>query len=121
YLVPYTDALPILAELMRQEAAKNDRKVGIYALFQLVLAETDAEALKQCEAIVAGADHGAINNILASAAMDTNPGGTAAQLKEGLTANFEDGNLARMLMMAPWSADRKSTRLNSSHVKISYA
>jgi len=87
-----------MAKMMREEGEKNNRKVGIYALFQLVLAETDEEARKQCEAIVAGADKGAINNILASAAMDTNPGGTADQLKEGLTASFEDGNLAFMGM-----------------------
>ena len=64
----------------------------------MVIAETDAEALKQCEAIVAGADQGAIANILASAAMDTNPGGTADRMKSGLQRNFEDGNLAFMGM-----------------------
>lgn len=92
---------PVLADVcakMRDEAAKVGREVGIYALFQLVIAETDAEALQQCEAIVAGADHGAIGNILASAAMDTNPGGTSDRMKSGLERNFEDGNLAFMGM-----------------------
>ncbi|WP_228757810.1 hypothetical protein [Pseudomonas aeruginosa] len=79
---------------MRQEAAKNDRQVGIYALFQLVLAAAEAHA--QCEAIVAGADQGAIANILASATLDSNPGGTANRMLSGLQRSFEHGNLAFM-------------------------
>src|SRR5690349_23110198 len=34
---------------------------------------------------------------------------------------FDDTWQTRVLRAAPWSPDRKSTRLNSSHVEISYA
>src|SRR5690606_27442220 len=69
---------------------------GVYGLFHLVLADTDREAQDICERIVAGADRGAIENILASAAMDTNVGGTSDRMKSGLQRSFEDGNLAFM-------------------------
>lgn len=98
FIMAEKSLLASVCDNMRQEAASVQRQVGIYALFQLVLADTDAEALAQCEAIVAGADQGAITNILASAAMDTNTGGTADRMKSGLQRNFEDGNLAFMGM-----------------------
>ena len=83
---------------MRATAEQTKRRVGTYALYQLVLAETDAEALRIAEGIVAGADAGAIENILASAAMDTNTGGTSDRMKSGLSRGLEDGNLAFMGM-----------------------
>lgn len=92
---------PLLADVcgrMRVKATETGRQVGIYALFQLVIADTDHEALRICEDIVAKADQGAIANILASAAMDTNQGGTSDRMKSGLSRNFEDGNLAFMGM-----------------------
>ncbi|WP_312597046.1 LLM class flavin-dependent oxidoreductase [Stutzerimonas nitrititolerans] len=98
FIMAEKPALKSACDLMRQEAAKNDRQVGIYALFQLVLAPSDAEAQAQCEAIVTGADQGAIANILASAALDSNPGGTADRMLSGLQRSFEDGNLAFMGM-----------------------
>jgi len=98
FIMAEKSALKSACDLMRQEAAKNDRQVGIYALFQLVLAPSDAEAQAQCEAIVTGADQGAIANILASAALDSNPGGTADRMLSGLQRSFEDGNLAFMGM-----------------------
>jgi pyrimidine oxygenase len=98
FIMAEKSVLAGVCDSMRKEAASVQRQVGIYALFQLVIADTDAEALAQCEAIVAGADQGAIANILASAAMDTNIGGTSDRMKSGLQRNFEDGNLAFMGM-----------------------
>lgn len=98
FIMAEQTALKSACDQMRQESSKAGRDVGIYALFQLVLAETDAQAQEQCEAIVAGADQGAITNILASAALDSNPGGTADRMLSGLQRNFEDGNLAFMGM-----------------------
>ena len=85
-------------QTMRDKAKENNRPVGIYALFQLVLAGNDHEALRICEEIVTKADKGACTNILASAAMDTNQGGTSDRMKTGLSRSFEDGNLAFMGM-----------------------
>jgi len=96
FIMAEKSALKASCDLMRQEAAKTGRKVGIYALFQLVLAETDQQARAQCEAIVEGADQGAVKNILASASLDSNPGGTADRMLTGLQRNFEDGNLGFM-------------------------
>lgn len=98
FIMAEKSALKSACDSMRTKAAETGRDVGIYALFQLVLAETDAAAQAQCEAIVAGADHGAIENILKSAALDSNPGGTADRMLTGLQRNFEDGNLAFMGM-----------------------
>lgn len=96
FIIADKAALADACARMRDEATKVGRQVGIYALFHLVIADTDDKALKQCEAIVAGADAGAIANILASASMDTNPGGTSDRMKSGLQRSFEDGNLAFM-------------------------
>ncbi|WP_435219589.1 hypothetical protein [Luminiphilus sp. nBUS_07] len=50
----------------------------------------------EVDAIIDGADHGAISNILASADLDTNTGGTADQLKAALNQSVEAGNMAFM-------------------------
>jgi pyrimidine oxygenase len=77
-------------------AARAQRKVGIYALFHMIAAETDAEAARIGEDIIDKADNDALENILASAALDTNTGGTSDQLKAGLNQTIDDGNLAFM-------------------------
>ena len=60
------------------------------------VAETDEQATEHGVKIIENADNGALNNILASASLDTNTGGTSDQLKAGLTQNIDDGNLAFM-------------------------
>lgn len=77
-------------------ADKAGRKVGIYALFHMIIAATDDEAERIGQNIIEQADNGALANILASAALDTNTGGTSDQLKAGLNQSLEDGNLAFM-------------------------
>lgn len=72
------------------------RNVGIYALFHMIIADSDAEAERIGQNIIDRADNGALANILASAALDTNTGGTSDQLKAGLNQSLEDGNLAFM-------------------------
>src|SRR5690606_41310306 len=42
-------------------------------------------------------------------------------LVDGLRGQHDHPPLAICLSACPWPLDRKSTRLNSSHVKISYA
>lgn len=81
---------------IRAKARHHARQVGVYALFHMVVADTDAAAQEQVDAIIDGADQGAIANILASAGLDTNQGGTADQLKAALSQGVEDGNMAFM-------------------------
>lgn len=81
---------------INERADRAGRDVGIYALFHMIAAETDEQATEQGVKIIENADNGALNNILASAILDTNTGGTSDQLKAGLTQNIDDGNLAFM-------------------------
>ena len=75
-------------------AAKNGRQVGTYGLFHVIAAETDAKAKAQADAILAGADPVAIGNMISSAMLDTNKGGTSDVLKSGLAKSVDEGNMA---------------------------
>ena len=81
---------------IRTKAEKYGRDVGVYALFHMIVEDSDALAEDRVDAIINGADQGAIANILASAGLDTNQGGTADQLKAALGQSVEDGNMAFM-------------------------
>ncbi len=96
FVMAHPSRLKAIVDTVKAEAARHGRRVGTYALLGLVTAPTDAEARGIAEDIVAGADQGAIANILASAAMDTNVGGTADRMKEALSLPIEDGNIAFM-------------------------
>jgi pyrimidine oxygenase len=96
FVIAHPEALKSIVENVRVAAAANNRRVGTYALLHMIVARTDAEAKAQANAIVEGADHGAIANIVASAALDTNAGGIAERLKSGLSLGLEEGNMAFM-------------------------
>lgn len=96
FVMAHPSRLRAIVEGAQAQAAIHGRRVGTYALLGLVVAPTDAEARRIGEDIIAGADKGAIANILASAAMDTNAGGTADRMKEALSLPLEDGNIAFM-------------------------
>lgn len=81
---------------IKARAAKTGRDVGIYALYHMIVEETDEEAERVAQAIVARADRGAIGNILASADLDSNTEGTSDQLKGALERSIEEGNMAFM-------------------------
>lgn len=83
-----------IASNAKRAAAANGRKVGTYGLFQVIIAPTDAQARAQAEAILAGADPVAIGNMISSAMLDTNRGGTSDLLKSGLAKSMEEGNMA---------------------------
>jgi pyrimidine oxygenase len=96
FVMAHPSRLRAIVDNVKAQAAQHGRTVGTYALLGLVIAPTDAEARHIAEDIVAGADQGAIANILASAAMDTNVGGTADRMKEALSLPIEEGNIAFM-------------------------
>ena len=81
---------------IKDRAKKCGRSVGIYALYHLIVEDSDDEAVRVAEHIVQRADKGAISNIIASASLDTNTGGTSGQLKAALEQNIEEGNMAFM-------------------------
>ncbi|MEM7540844.1 MAG: LLM class flavin-dependent oxidoreductase [Pseudomonadota bacterium] len=83
-------------EDIKARAGQTQRQVGIYALYHMVIEETDEAALRKAQEIVERADHGALANILASAGLDTNEGGTSDQLKAALEQSVEEGNMAFM-------------------------
>lgn len=96
FVIAHPPALKQIVERVREAAARHQRTVGTYALLGLVIAPTDAEAKRIGEDIIAGADEGAIANILASAALDTNRGGTSDRMKAGLSLPLDEGNIAFM-------------------------
>lgn len=96
FVMAHPSRLKSIVEHVGREADRHGRRVGTYALLGLVVATTDAEARRIAEGIIAGADQGAIANILASAATDTNVGGTSDRMREALDLPLEDGNIAFM-------------------------
>jgi pyrimidine oxygenase len=81
---------------VKQMAEKNNRKVGTYALFHLIAAETESEARRFADDIVAQADRKAIDNVVASSVLDTNTDGTSQRQRESLEKHYEEGNTAFM-------------------------
>jgi pyrimidine oxygenase len=81
---------------LNTHADQFGRSVGTYAQFVLIAADSDQEARRQAEDIIAGADVEAIRNVLASAALDTNPGGTSEALRTGMARPVELGNIVFM-------------------------
>jgi pyrimidine oxygenase len=99
-----------LAEVVRtlkSSAAKHGRDVGTYACMQIVTADTDAAAQEIVDRIVAEADRGAIANMLASANLDTNRGGSSEHMRTGLARAPEEGNMAFMSIPVIYGSHRR--------------
>lgn len=96
FVMSTTPGLKTITRELKTIACPLGRQVGTLALFTLIAAETDAEAADITAAIMAGADHEAIGNVLASASRDSNPGGTSAALQAALASPVEDGNIVFM-------------------------
>jgi pyrimidine oxygenase len=90
------EKLKAIGAQLRAHSTELKRKVGTYAQFVVIAAESDTAARRQAEEIIAGADLGAIRNVLASASLDTNPGGTSEALRTGMERPVELGNLVFM-------------------------
>ncbi|RQS19118.1 MULTISPECIES: LLM class flavin-dependent oxidoreductase [unclassified Burkholderia] len=88
--------LKTMTGAMQAEAAKHNRKVGTLACFTLIAADTDEEAFDLTQTIIDKADVGAIGNMINSANMDSNRGGTSDNLRDALKQTAFEGNMAYM-------------------------
>lgn len=96
FVMTDVNALESSVKDINERASAVNRQVGIYALFHMIIADTDEQARAEAQKIVDNPDDGALSNILSSASLDTNQGGTSDQVKAGLSKSIEDGNLAFM-------------------------
>lgn len=92
---PHSKVKPGVADI-KERAAKTGREVGVYALMQMIVADTDDEAVQLSEQILAGADLAAISNMTSSARLDTDPEGSSDNLRDTLEASIEEGNMVFM-------------------------
>lgn len=90
------ELLPKITKPMLEEAEMIGRTVGTYALFTIIAAETDEEAYAKTQHIIDGQDVEALKNVVGSASMDPQTGGTSEHFVKGLTAPAEEGNLTFM-------------------------
>ncbi len=85
-----------IVQNLTSNAAEHGRKVGTFACMHIISADTDREATELTARIVAEADEVAIGNLINSANLDTNQGGTSEHVRTGLGRAVEDGNVAFM-------------------------
>lgn len=90
------DNLKAFNTAMQAKAKHASRDVGVLPLYAVVTARTDAEANRIADEVIAKADTVAIGNILGSAALDTNAGGSSDHLQAALSQPKEEGNMAFM-------------------------
>ena len=81
---------------LKRRAAEVGREVGVYALMQMIVADTDDEAVQLGQHIIQKSDFSAIANMTASAKLDTDPAGSSDNLRRGLETSVEEGNMAFM-------------------------
>ena len=96
FVMAHPEKLKDISDSVKQKGAALGRKVGTYALFNMIIGESDTEAWEFGQRVIAEADTGAISNIITSASMDSNEGGTADHLQEPLSQDLEVGNMAFM-------------------------
>jgi pyrimidine oxygenase len=69
---------------LQTQAAKLGRECGTIGLFNVIAAETDDEAAKRFEHIVAGADETAIRNLVGQAELDKSEGMSASLKRKSM-------------------------------------
>lgn len=90
------ELLPKISEPVREMSKAIGRDVGTLALYTVVAAETDEAARARVQDIIDHADTQAIKNLMGSAALDTQTGGTSQHFIDGITAAPEIGNTTFM-------------------------
>ena len=96
FVMAHPEKLKDISDSVKAKGAAIGREVGTYALFNIITAETDEKAKEIGDDIIQRADMGAIGNIINSAAMDSNEGGTLDHLQEAMKQGLEVGNMAFM-------------------------
>lgn len=92
---------------------KIGRRVGAYALFHIVAAQTDDAARQITEKIMNGVDHVALRNMIGSASLDTNRDGSSEHHLAGLSRPPEKGHGAFMsIPVIHGSYERVADELN---------
>jgi pyrimidine oxygenase len=81
---------------LKAAGTRSGRKVGGYALFQIISAETESEANEVQAQIVRGVDLVALGNMLDSASLDSNKGGSSEHHLAGLSRTPAQGHGAFM-------------------------
>ena len=81
---------------LKAAGERTGREVGGYALFQIIAAGTQNEATDVQRRIVEGIDLTALGNMLDSASLDSNKGGSSEHHLEGLSRTPEQGHGAFM-------------------------
>ena len=84
----------VLDELEQQHKSGSPANYGTYILMHLIVEETDAKAKQVGEEIIRRADTVAISNMISSAQLDTNKGGSSEKHSLSLGKTMEEGNPA---------------------------
>jgi len=84
----------VLDKLEKQKNENSRQNYGAYILLHMIVEQTDEKARKIGEEIIRMADKAAISNIISSAKLDTNTGGTSEKHTLSLDNTLEEGNSA---------------------------
>mgnify|MGYP006174372731 FL=1 len=84
----------VLDELELQRSTSTSTKYGSYILMHMIVEKTDKKARNIGEEIIRKADKVAISNMISSAQLDTNTGGTSEGVIISLDRSLEEGNSA---------------------------
>ena len=103
----------VLDKLQKQKDDGSQKNYGAYILLHMIVEQTDKKARKIGEEIIRLADKSAISNIISSASLDTNTGGTSEKHTLSLDKPLEEGNSAfHMIPVIHGSPTSVATKLD---------
>lgn len=94
-----TGKIATMVKQIKALGQEHGRKVGCYAGFQMIIADTDAEAQNIYDHIEAGSDLEALANMIGSSSMDSNAGGSAQEMTAYGREAIKKGKLSAMAPM----------------------
>ena len=103
----------VLDELEQRRSENARSNYGTYILMHLIVEETDNKAKQVGDEIIRRADTVAIANMMSSAQLDTNKGGTSEKHALSLDRSLEEGNSAfNIIPVAHGSAQTVAMKLD---------
>jgi len=103
----------VLDELEQQRGTSAQINYGTYVLMHLIVEETDKKAKRIGDEIIKKADTAEISNMMSSAQLDTNRGGTSEKTVLSLGKSLEEGNSAfNIIPVAHGSAKTVAMKLD---------